>query len=144
VPQAKKTHSEAVLLRLFRHTSLTPAQEATLRAVLRGQDAILKKKLGSGNSLTLPAMALGKVCLLVKPLKRLVNDQAKALKKAGVHIESFLSDISSTEKARVLRTLLGAPHKAVDVIVGDCGHTGSVTTPRPHRGAGPPGRTRPY
>ena len=65
----------------FGFSSFRPGQEAAIRAVLEGKDALIVMPTGSGKSLCfqLPAMLSEGTMIVVSPLIALMKDQVDAL-----------------------------------------------------------------
>ncbi len=110
---ALKELSEGLRLRLalkdaFGYTRFRPGQEAVIRAVLAGRDALAVMPTGSGKSLLyqLPARVMGGTTLVVSPLIALMKDQVDALTEAGLaatFLNSSLDPESRRERIRALK-----------------------------------------
>ncbi len=110
---ALKELSEGLRLRLalkdaFGYTRFRPGQEAVIRAVLAGRDALAVMPTGSGKSLLyqLPARVMGGTTLVVSPLIALMKDQVDALTEAGLaatFLNSSLDPDSRRERIRALK-----------------------------------------
>lgn len=87
--------------------NLRPAQEAPLRAILSGADALVLLPTGGGKSLLyqLPAVmdGEGKLTLVVSPLRALQQDQVAALTAKGIRAAVLNSDLSPARHSAVLR-----------------------------------------
>ncbi len=110
---ALKELSEGLRLRLalkdaFGYTRFRPGQEAVIRAVLAGRDALAVMPTGSGKSLLyqLPARVMGGTTLVVSPLIALMKDQVDALTEAGLaatFLNSSLDPDTRRERIRALK-----------------------------------------
>ncbi len=82
----------AILRRHFGYPGFRPGQEALVRAVLAGRDALGVLPTGGGKSVCyqVPALALGGLCLVVTPLVSLMEDQVRRAREAGLDAD-FLS-----------------------------------------------------
>src|SRR5689334_12841973 len=81
--------AHAVLREVFGYPAFRGGQEAAVRAVLSGRDAIVLLPTGAGKSLCyqVPAIALaarGLATVVISPLIALMNDQVDALVGRGV------------------------------------------------------------
>ena len=111
----------AVLQRHFGYASFRPGQEALVRAVLSGQDALGILPTGGGKSVCyqVPAHLLPGLTIVVSPLISLMSDQVQRAKAGGLAAALLNSTQPSEERARVLeaarsgalRFLLLAPER---------------------------------
>jgi len=81
------------------YDAFRPRQEEVVRAVLEGRDTLALLPTGGGKSLCfqVPALAMGKLCLVVSPLIALMKDQAERLKKLGVRAAAITSGMDHRE-----------------------------------------------
>ncbi len=79
-------------------------QEEVIRAVMAGKDTLALLPTGGGKSLCfqVPALAMGKLCLVVSPLIALMKDQVQRLKQLGVRAAAITSGMSHQEIDRAL------------------------------------------
>ena len=70
----------------FGHSSLRPAQEKAIAAVLQGRDVFMVAATGAGKSLCfqLPAVVSKKPVVVISPLISLMEDQCDALNQKGI------------------------------------------------------------
>lgn len=89
----------AVLQRVWGYDRFRPRQEEIIRAVLAGKDTLALLPTGGGKSLCfqVPALAMGRLCLVVSPLIALMKDQVGRLKKQGVPARAIVSTMSPAE-----------------------------------------------
>jgi ATP-dependent DNA helicase RecQ len=111
----------AVLQRHFGYPGFRPGQEALVRAVLRGRDALGILPTGGGKSVCyqVPAHILTGLTIVVSPLISLMADQVERARAAGLAAALLNSTQPADERARVLaaaregalRLLLLAPER---------------------------------
>ena len=89
----------AVLQRVWGYPAFRPQQEAIIRAALAGTDTLALLPTGGGKSLCfqVPALAMGKLCLVVSPLIALMKDQVLRLKRLGVPARAIISTMTTSE-----------------------------------------------
>ncbi len=89
----------AVLHRVWGYESFRPRQEGIIRATMAGTDTLALLPTGGGKSLCfqVPALAMGKLCLVVSPLIALMKDQVMRLKKLGVPARAIISSMTHAE-----------------------------------------------
>lgn len=85
----------------FGFTEFRPGQEAAIRAVLSGKDALVVMPTGSGKSLCfqLPAMLTDGTMLVISPLIALMKDQVDALAAHNISATYLNSTLSPAETA---------------------------------------------
>jgi ATP-dependent DNA helicase RecQ len=90
------------------HAGFRPMQEAVVRSVLAGRDTLALLPTGGGKSLCfqVPAVAMGKLCIVVSPLIALMKDQVDRLSKLGVRARAVTSGMSSVEVDNALESAL--------------------------------------
>ncbi len=88
-----------VLRNTWGYTSFRPLQEDVVRSVLSGTDTLALLPTGGGKSLCfqVPALAMGKLCIVVSPLIALMKDQVERLKKLGVRASAVTSGMAAVE-----------------------------------------------
>ncbi|MFZ1686638.1 MAG: RecQ family ATP-dependent DNA helicase [Flavobacteriales bacterium] len=86
------------------YTAFRPLQERIIRSVLEGRDTLALLPTGGGKSLCyqVPALAMGKLCLVVSPLIALMKDQTERLKKQGVPAKAMFSGMAYAELENAL------------------------------------------
>lgn len=96
-----------ILKRVFGYDRFHPSQEAIIRHVLNGRDALVLMPTGGGKSLCfqVPALCREGLTLVVSPLLSLMRDQVEALKVNGVAAASLNSSQGPDEADEVLRSL---------------------------------------
>ncbi len=74
-------------------------QQEVVRAVMAGTDTLALMPTGGGKSLCfqVPALAMGKLCIVVSPLIALMKDQVERLKKLGVRAMAVTSGMGHAE-----------------------------------------------
>jgi ATP-dependent DNA helicase RecQ len=94
----------AALRDRFGHAGFRPGQEALIRAVLEGRDALGLLPTGGGKSLTylLPAGLLEGVTLVVSPLIALMTDQLGRARASGLRAEALAGRVPAREFERIL------------------------------------------
>ena len=97
-----------VLREVFGHASFRGEQEAVIRHVTQGGDAVVLFPTGAGKSACyqIPAICRPGVGIVVSPLIALMRDQVEALRQAGVRAAALNSSLSAGESAEVRRQLL--------------------------------------
>jgi ATP-dependent DNA helicase RecQ len=85
-------------------TSFRPMQEEVVRSVLNGEDTLALLPTGGGKSLCfqVPALAMGKLCLVVSPLIALMRDQVGRLRRQGIKARAVVSGMSHVEIVNAL------------------------------------------
>ncbi len=88
-----------VLRSTWGYTTFRPVQEQVIAEVLAGRDVLALLPTGGGKSLCfqVPALATGRLCLVVSPLIALMKDQVAALRARGVRARALTSDQSHRE-----------------------------------------------
>ena len=89
----------AVLERVWGYTQFRPKQEEIIRSVLAGKDTMALLPTGGGKSLCfqVPALAMGRMCLVISPLIAMMKDQVSRLKKQGVAARAIVSSMRPEE-----------------------------------------------
>ncbi|HNR54010.1 MAG TPA: ATP-dependent DNA helicase RecQ [Flavobacteriales bacterium] len=89
----------SVLKRIWGYNGFRPQQERIIRSALSGKDTLALLPTGGGKSLCfqVPAIAMGRLCLVVSPLIALMKDQVGRLKKLGVPARAIISTMSREE-----------------------------------------------
>jgi len=97
-----------LLQSVFGYASFRPHQEAIVRHLIAGGDALVLMPTGGGKSLCyqLPALARPGTGIVVSPLIALMQDQVAALKQLGVKAEFLNSSLSLDAARRVENDLL--------------------------------------
>ena len=86
------------------YTSFRPDQETIIRAVLNGRDTLALLPTGGGKSLCfqVPALAMGRLCLVISPLIALMQDQVSRLKAQGLTAGALVSGMHRSEMDSML------------------------------------------
>ena len=81
------------------YAAFRPRQEEIVRAVLAGRDTLALLPTGGGKSLCfqVPAMAMGRLCLVVSPLIALMKDQVERLRAQGIAARAIMSGMAHAE-----------------------------------------------
>ncbi len=97
-----------VLREVFGHAAFRGEQEAVIRHVTEGGDAVVLFPTGAGKSacFQIPAICRPGVGIVVSPLIALMRDQVEALKQAGVRAAAMNSSLSAEDAASARRQLL--------------------------------------
>ncbi len=96
-------HVADVLERVFGFPSLRAAQQEVVGAILDGDDVLAIMPTGAGKSLCyqLPAVAAGRLTVVVSPLIALMRDQVRQLTAKGVAAGALHSGNTADEAAEV-------------------------------------------
>ena len=96
-----------VLHDIFGYPDFRGQQEAIVRHVLAGGDALVLMPTGGGKSLCfqVPALCLDGLTLVVSPLVALMRDQVEALKQLGVAAAALHSGVPLPERRELERAL---------------------------------------
>ncbi len=94
-----------VLHDVFGFSAFRGEQEAIVRCVVAGGDALVVMPTGSGKSLCyqLPALLRPGIALVVSPLIALMEDQVRALRQLGIRAAFLNSSLSPAEQGQVRR-----------------------------------------
>lgn len=98
LPQAHRDIHE-VLRSTWGYDAFRSKQEEVIRSVLAGKDTLALLPTGGGKSLCfqVPALATGKLCLVVSPLIALMKDQVERLRSLGISARAITSGMSYAE-----------------------------------------------
>ncbi|MBK9175580.1 MAG: RecQ family ATP-dependent DNA helicase [Flavobacteriales bacterium] len=98
-----------VLKRYWGFDAFRPMQEDVVRSVLDGRDALALLPTGGGKSICyqVPALCMGKLCLVVSPLIALMTDQVEQLRARGIAARQITSGMKWAE---IDNTLEAAAH----------------------------------
>ncbi len=88
-----------VLLEHWGYTQFRPVQEDVIRSALSGRDTLALLPTGGGKSICfqVPALATGRLCLVISPLIALMKDQVERLKQMGIPARAVTSAMSHAE-----------------------------------------------
>lgn len=88
-----------VLQEVWGYDRFRPMQEEVVRAVMEGRDTLALMPTGGGKSLCfqVPALAMGKLCIVVSPLIALMRDQVQRLRRQGVRATAVTSGMGHVE-----------------------------------------------
>jgi ATP-dependent DNA helicase RecQ len=105
----------AALSEVFGYSDFRGQQEAVIRHVIAGGDALVLMPTGGGKSLCyqIPALVRPGLGVVVSPLIALMKDQVDALRQAGVRAAYLNSSLSAAEAAEVERQIRTA---ALDLV----------------------------
>jgi ATP-dependent DNA helicase RecQ len=95
-----------VLRRYWGYTAFRPVQEEVIRSAMAGRDTLALLPTGGGKSLCfqVPALAMGRLCLVVSPLIALMKDQVDRLRALGIPARAVTSAMSRTEVDNALES----------------------------------------
>src|ERR1043165_609528 len=101
----------------FGYSTFRPGQEAIIRHILSGQDALVLMPTGGGKSMCyqLPALLMDGVTIVVSPLIALMKDQVDALRQNGISAAYLNSSQSQDEQNGVMWRLRGGDLKLLYV-----------------------------
>jgi ATP-dependent DNA helicase RecQ len=104
-PVSEPADPRAVLREVFGFASFRGQQEAIVRCVVAGGDALVVMPTGSGKSLCyqIPALLREGTAIVVSPLIALMEDQVTALRQLGIRAEFLNSSLPPAEQSRVRR-----------------------------------------
>ncbi len=93
-----------LLGQVFGHPGFRPGQEAVVRHVASGRDALVVMPTGAGKSLCfqLPGLARPGLVLVVSPLIALMKDQVDQLRRAGVSAAAVVSGMDQEDRRKAL------------------------------------------
>lgn len=88
-----------VLREHWGYTKFRPVQEEVIRSVMSGRDTLALLPTGGGKSICfqVPALATGRLCLVISPLIALMKDQVERLKRMGIPARAITSAMSHVE-----------------------------------------------
>ena len=88
-----------ILRDVFGHAAFRGEQEAVVRHVMAGGDAVVLFPTGAGKSLCyqMPALCREGVGIVVSPLIALMRDQVEALRQVGVRAAALNSSLTREE-----------------------------------------------
>ena len=98
----------SVLHRVFGFPGFRGQQEAAVRHVVAGGDALVLMPTGGGKSICyqVPALCRPGMAVIVSPLIALMDDQVAALRQVGVNAGALHSELEPAEARSVTRDLL--------------------------------------
>jgi len=99
---------QLVLRRTFGFRDFRGNQEAVIRHMLHGGDALVLMPTGGGKSLCyqVPALCRAGTAVIVSPLIALMDDQVAALRQLGVNAGALHSELDPAEARSVTRDLI--------------------------------------
>jgi ATP-dependent DNA helicase RecQ len=102
---SEPANPRAVLHEVFGFSSFRGQQEAIVRCVVAGGDALVVMPTGSGKSLCyqIPALLRAGTAIVVSPLIALMEDQVTALRQLGIRAEYLNSSLPPAEQSWVRR-----------------------------------------
>jgi ATP-dependent DNA helicase RecQ len=108
---------QEALHRHFGFSSFRPGQEAIIRHILSGQDALVLMPTGGGKSICyqLPALLMDGITIVVSPLIALMKDQVDALRQNGISAAYLNSTQTTDEQQGVLWRLRDGDLKLIYV-----------------------------
>ncbi|MBP8823087.1 MAG: RecQ family ATP-dependent DNA helicase [Flavobacteriales bacterium] len=105
----------AVLRETWGYSGFRPMQEEVVKAVMNGMDTLALLPTGGGKSLCfqVPALAMGKLCIVVSPLIALMKDQVQRLQRQGARAKAITSGMALRE---IDNALDSAAHGKLDFL----------------------------
>ena len=93
-----------VLKRHWGYAAFRPKQEEVIACALRGEDALALLPTGGGKSLCyqVPALCMGKLCIVISPLIALMKDQVQGLRKRGIAAKAITAGMKHVEVENTL------------------------------------------
>src|SRR5258708_7306491 len=97
----------ATLREVWGYDAFRPKQQEIVECILAGHDVAVVMPTGGGKSLCyqLPAVASGKLCVVISPLIALMHDQASQLAQLGISAAVLNSSQDQEERKEVFRKL---------------------------------------
>lgn len=97
-----------VLKAVWGYDRFRPMQEQVIRSAMAGTDTLALMPTGGGKSLCfqVPALAMGKLCVVVSPLIALMKDQVQRLRDLGVRAVAVTSAMSPMEMDTALESAM--------------------------------------
>ena len=91
--------AKSTLKHYFGYDFFRGGQEEVVNAILEGRDVLAIMPTGAGKSICyqIPALMLDGITIVVSPLISLMQDQVKALNKAGVHAAYINSSLTESQ-----------------------------------------------
>lgn len=107
ISETRRGEPAVVLREVFGLTSFRGEQEAIIKHVMDGGDAVVLLPTGAGKSLCyqIPALCLPGVTIVVSPLIALMRDQVEALRQSGVRAAALNSTLTMDEIADIREQL---------------------------------------
>lgn len=104
--EAQERDIHEILREHWGYTAFRPRQEEIIRSVLAGRDTLALLPTGGGKSLCfqVPALATGKLCLVVSPLIALMKDQVSRLRAQGITARAITSGMAYAEIENALES----------------------------------------
>ncbi len=95
-----------VLQEHWGYRTFRPQQEHIIRSVIAGRDTLALLPTGGGKSLCfqVPALAMGRLCLVVSPLIALMKDQVERLRAQGIAARAIHSGMRQPEVENALES----------------------------------------
>lgn len=105
------------LKRYFGYESFRQNQEAVIRHVIAGNDALVLMPTGGGKSICyqIPALTLAGTVVVISPLISLMKDQVESLRANGIEAEALNSGNDSTSDLLIRRKCLAGAVKLLYV-----------------------------
>lgn len=109
--------AKSTLKHYFGYDSFRGGQEEVVNAILEGRDVLAIMPTGAGKSICyqIPALMLDGITIVVSPLISLMQDQVKALNKAGVHAAYINSSLTESQISKALSFASRGTYKIIYV-----------------------------
>jgi ATP-dependent DNA helicase RecQ len=104
---------EEILLQYWGYSRFRPLQREIIQSVLEGHDTLALLPTGGGKSVCfqVPALCIGKLCLVVSPLIALMSDQVENLRKRGIAAGMLSSAMSPQDLPVVLSNAMAGHYQ---------------------------------
>jgi ATP-dependent DNA helicase RecQ len=102
--ESKAIDPREVLRRHWGYAAFRPRQEEIIACALRGEDALALLPTGGGKSLCyqVPALCMGRLCIVVSPLIALMKDQVEGLRERGIAAKAITAGMKRAEVENTL------------------------------------------
>lgn len=97
-------HAHEILLKYWGYENFRPPQAEIIESIVAGHDTLALLPTGGGKSICfqVPALQMGKLCLVITPLIALMKDQVRQLLNRGIAAEMLVSGQSFKEQEFIL------------------------------------------
>ncbi|MCO6495402.1 MAG: RecQ family ATP-dependent DNA helicase [Bacteroidetes bacterium] len=93
-----------ILKRYWGYNDFRPQQKEIILSILEGKDTLALLPTGGGKSICfqIPALIIGKLCLVISPLIALMQDQVETLQSKGIKALALFSGQTKGEQSAIL------------------------------------------